>query len=236
MSRSKKNKPIRVLIDGYNLIFTCGLHGRHRNAASLARARRRLHREIRTNVPAEELMAIWVVYDSTQGNANSNEPVEEGPVATFAAEFDEADAMIEALIARSSIPKSLVVVSADNRIQTAARRRGCQVIASEDWYDRLLSGRFSETSFDLDARRNPDQADDQDLAKTGKPDDGATANVDASEATCALMDPAEIQELLEDVQQLENIDLLDPELLDLDELDEIDVNQMDIDDDLFGFE
>ncbi len=223
MSRSKKNQPIRVLIDGYNLIFTCGLHGRHRNPASLAQARLKLERAIRQNVPTDELMAIWIVYDSAHGNAGSDETSGEGPVATFAGDFEDADAMIEALIARSSIPKSLIVVSADHRIQVAARRRDCQVIDSEDWYDRLLSGRFAETSFDLEGRSKPGTA--------------TIANSpDGEEATCVLMDPAEIQELLEDVQQLENIDLLDPELAGFDDLDEFDASHLDIDEDPLGFE
>ena len=50
----------------------------------------------------------------------------------------EADDVIEDLIARSSSPKRLVVVSSDNRIRRAAKRRRCKHLRSDQFLRSLL--------------------------------------------------------------------------------------------------
>ena len=64
----------------------------------------------------------------------------QGLEVQFAVGYPEADDLIEELIASHSAPKRLTVVSADHRVQQAAKRRGCTVFYSEPWLDKLLDG------------------------------------------------------------------------------------------------
>ena len=57
----------------------------------------------------------------------------------YAVDHEDADTLIEELIAKHSTPKKLVVVSSDHRLQTAATRRKATAVDSDVWYDRLLS-------------------------------------------------------------------------------------------------
>jgi hypothetical protein len=56
----------------------------------------------------------------------------------FAVDYDDADALLEELIARHSAPRKLTVVSSDRRLQRAARRRKARVMDSQAWYEELL--------------------------------------------------------------------------------------------------
>jgi hypothetical protein len=66
-----------------------------------------------------------------------------GITVRFAANYDDADALIEELIGQHSAPRRLVVVSSDHRLHRAARRRKAKPIDSEDWYAQLLRKRHS---------------------------------------------------------------------------------------------
>ncbi|MDP7030652.1 MAG: NYN domain-containing protein, partial [Phycisphaerales bacterium] len=50
----------------------------------------------------------------------------------------EADDIMEGLIARSTTPRRLVVVSSDRRLRKAARRRRCRWLSSEDFLRTIL--------------------------------------------------------------------------------------------------
>jgi hypothetical protein len=50
----------------------------------------------------------------------------------------EADDLIEAQIAASTAPRLLTVVSSDRRIKAAARKRGCKVLTSSAFLERLV--------------------------------------------------------------------------------------------------
>ena len=52
-----------TLIDGYNIIFTCGLYGKHATAESLAQARRRLLTEIGQRF-GNQAERVTVVFDA----------------------------------------------------------------------------------------------------------------------------------------------------------------------------
>lgn len=51
---------------------------------------------------------------------------------------DAADIMIERIVAQDSAPRTLLVVSSDRRILTAARKRRCAVLTSEQFLGRLV--------------------------------------------------------------------------------------------------
>ena len=81
----------------------------------------------------------------------------------FAHEHDEADTLIEEMIRLHSTPKSLTVVSNDNRLKTAAQRRKAVAMDCEVWLDQLEAvsggketfGRGKVRSQKKHARRSP---------------------------------------------------------------------------------
>ena len=59
----------------------------------------------------------------------------------FSSEYDNADELIEELIEAHSVPKSLLVVSSDHRLQRAARRRKAPFVDSDVWFADALRRR-----------------------------------------------------------------------------------------------
>ena len=130
---------MKILIDGYNLIFECGLHGRRINAESLARARELMLIRIRDAFSPSEQAQIVVVFDAKKlPLSNQQEQECSGAVKVlYSIEFEDADEMIESLIAGHSAPKQLLIVSSDHRLQRAAQKRRAQFIDTGDWFDQI---------------------------------------------------------------------------------------------------
>ena len=130
------------LIDGYNLIFQCGLEGRSAASDGLEKARYRLINGLAANLGDEARSKTTVVFDAK--NRPNKEAVDSfthhGIQVIFAVGYEDADSNLESLIRRHSVPKSLVVVSSDHRVQTAAKRRKASAIDSDQWYEQLLAG------------------------------------------------------------------------------------------------
>ena len=130
-----------TIVDGYNLIFGMGWQGKARHSLALQNARDRLIRELASLIPAGSRAEITIVFDAKKS------PVKEtladsrvnGFRVIFAANHDEADALIEELIAQHSAPKSLTVVSDDNRLQAAAQRRKAMALSCEKWLEKLAA-------------------------------------------------------------------------------------------------
>ena len=147
-----------TIIDGYNLIFSCGLEGKTRTPQSLEKARDRLVATVASKLSKKERSGTTIVFDAKRL------PIKETS-ADFrahdtrdlsAVDHDAADTLIEELIAKHSTPKKLTVVSSDHRLQTAATRRKATAIDSDVWYDRLLEhaesdGAKTPTPSDKDA-------------------------------------------------------------------------------------
>jgi predicted RNA-binding protein with PIN domain len=57
-----------------------------------------------------------------------------GMTVRYASDYDDADALIEELIAANNVPRSLLVVSSDHRLQRAARRRRAPFVDSDVWF------------------------------------------------------------------------------------------------------
>src|SRR5262249_8464514 len=55
---------------------------------------------------------------------------------------DDADLLIEQLIAANSAPRRLTVVSSDHRLHRAARRRRATAVDSDKWYAEVLRKRI----------------------------------------------------------------------------------------------
>ncbi len=130
---------MKTLIDGYNLIFQCGLQGRTAGSLALERARNRLISELTSRMDDEFRSSTTIVFDAKQRPLK--EVVDEerinGLHVVYAIDHDEADSLIEELIRKHSTPKKLLVVSSDHRIRDAARRRKATAIDSDVWFDGL---------------------------------------------------------------------------------------------------
>ena len=133
-----------VLIDGYNLIFQCGLEGRSAATDALEKARGRLLNELAAHLSDQARQNTTIVFDA------KTRPVKEVPETTehhgiqvlFAVDYEDADANLESLIRKHSVPKQLTVVSSDHRIQTAAKRRKATPVDSDVWYEQLMTGQL----------------------------------------------------------------------------------------------
>ena len=130
---------MNLLIDGYNLIFQCGLQGRRTDSLALEAARQRLISELTARLDDESRNRTTIVFDAAD-RPIKNVPDEQSINAMrviFAVHHDEADSLIEELIRSHSNPKNLLVVSSDHRIHKSALRRKATPIDSDVWFERL---------------------------------------------------------------------------------------------------
>ena len=150
---------IRLLIDGYNLLFTSGMEGRGRGPKWLQRARERLLKFLRSKLPAADVPATLVVFDAAtrpfgasvensgvrdQPSSGADLPVADGIQVIYAVNYDEADDLIENIIRKHSAPKSLTVVSSDNRIRKCALARRARSLDVEAFLTQLEASTVDE--------------------------------------------------------------------------------------------
>ena len=179
-----------ILIDGYNLMHAAGLMKPRFGPGGLERARRALLGLLAGSL-GEEAAQTTVVFDARMA-AQPAETAEELPAARrgirvqFAAGEENADALIEKLIRIDSAPKRLTVVSADQRIRTAAKRRRARSVDSDAFLRELLARRHerqraggsdppekptgqSAAQSDLWLRKFEDLIDEEDLRELAGP-------------------------------------------------------------------
>ncbi|MBM3998416.1 MAG: hypothetical protein FJ297_02545 [Planctomycetes bacterium] len=129
---------MRLLIDGYNVLFQSDILGRGRGPGFLVRARQSLLREIASRLTDDERREATVVFDARDAPPGGREACEfRGITVLFARDHEDADALIEELIAGCHGPRSLTVVSSDRRIRAAARRRRAASVDSETWLESI---------------------------------------------------------------------------------------------------
>jgi predicted RNA-binding protein with PIN domain len=132
---------MRLLIDGYNVIFSCGLAGRGRGWDALMRSRNQLISILSFRLDDGERSDATIVFDALQSttmDAPTTQKINELTVI-YAVDHEDADSLIESLIKRHPTPKLLTVVSSDHRIQKAAVRRKATAIDSELWWDQVIA-------------------------------------------------------------------------------------------------
>ncbi len=131
----------RIVIDGYNLIFQCGLQGKRRDSLALEKARQRAISSI-SKWLGEDRERTAIVFDASRLPIKEDHNVSQidGLTIIYAVDFDDADSMIEEIIRSHSSPKQLLVVSSDHRLQKAALRRSAKPVDSDIWYDSLEQG------------------------------------------------------------------------------------------------
>ncbi len=134
---------MRLLIDGYNLMFEStsidrGLDGK--NALRAARGRM-LH--LLVDLIEESIRdQTMIVFDAKKAPPGLPDKYEyHGIQIVFARDWDSADELIQTEIRRHSAPKNLTVVSSDHAIHRKALARGATVIDSDQWLDRELVNR-----------------------------------------------------------------------------------------------
>jgi hypothetical protein len=129
------------LIDGYNVVAPVAAPSRDPDPSWLQRERTQLINRLVKHLDDRVRRRTCVVFDAA--NPPRDRPSQfqvEGIDVRFAVGYPEADDLLEELIAEHSAPKNLAVVSSDQRVQTAARRRGGVPLDSQAWLDDLLDG------------------------------------------------------------------------------------------------
>jgi predicted RNA-binding protein with PIN domain len=126
------------LIDGYNLLFAyLGAPPSRKLSKALEHARRKLLELLRQGHDGP-LSELTVIFDAAQ--APPDAPAEfdhHGIHVVFAVHDERADDLIEKLIRKASTPRHLTIVTDDNHIRQAARRRHCTVCGCADYLNGL---------------------------------------------------------------------------------------------------
>lgn len=152
---------MNTIIDGYNLIFQLGWLAKSQHALALEKSRLRLIRELASRIPLQIRADITIVFDakSTPIKDTACESKVNGFRVVFADQFDEADTLIEEMIRTHAAPKSLTVVSNDNRLKVAARRRRATAINVEQWLDQISKSKLENfNSLNSDASTAKERA------------------------------------------------------------------------------
>ena len=131
-----------LLIDGYNLLHVTALFGRA--GSGLQGSREALLRFLKAALDEAERAQTTVVFDAAAAPAGLPRTVEyAGMTVRYSSEYPDADALIEELIAQHHVPRSLLVVSSDHRLQRAARRRRARFVDSDAWFAEAARRRAS---------------------------------------------------------------------------------------------
>jgi uncharacterized protein len=123
---------MRWLIDGYNVMHAAGLLGPKLSRQGFRRVRRRFLDELAEILPVDREGDVTVVFDASV-------PPGDFPISSsyrglrviFALGDENADARIEYIIGHDSNPKTLTVVSSDQRIRQAASRRRAHPLTAD---------------------------------------------------------------------------------------------------------
>jgi uncharacterized protein len=127
-----------LLIDGYNLLHAAGLARLRYGPGDLERARFRLVGLLCEKLTEPEQMRCTVVFDAQNALSDVKREGRRHEIRVlFAPPRQDADTVIEDLVARHPAAKQLIVVSSDHRLHKAAKRRGAQPVDSEIFWDRL---------------------------------------------------------------------------------------------------
>lgn len=127
---------MRYLIDGYNLMHALGLVPAQVGPQGLEPARNRFLRQLSTLIPARGEQ-ITVVFDGQHAPADAQDAGTYQVIRYVYSRGQNADDLIEELLARETQPRQLTVVTDDRRLQQSARHRSCRVSGCLDFYEHL---------------------------------------------------------------------------------------------------
>jgi uncharacterized protein len=134
---------MRLLIDGYNLMFeSFSVDGPADGKNALRVARGRLLYLVAGLIEEPLRDQTMIVFDAKKAPPGLPDKYEYyGIQIVFARDWDSADELIQKEIRQHSAPKSLTVVSSDHAIHRKAKARGAKVIDSDEWLDRAMQNR-----------------------------------------------------------------------------------------------
>jgi uncharacterized protein len=133
-----------LLIDGYNLLHATGIFGEGTELTELHRSREALLRFLAESISSAERSRTTIVFDAAGAPPGLPKTLVHDRITVhFARDYEDADTMLEELIAAHETPRTLVVVSSDHRVQRAARRRRAKAVDSDRWYVELCSSQRS---------------------------------------------------------------------------------------------
>lgn len=186
-----------LLIDGYNLMHATDLFGEGEHSGTLRGSREALLAFLAERLSAPERDGTVIVFDAA--DAPPGLP-DRGAVAgievRFARGYDDADAMIEALLDAGRPCRGLTVVSGDRRVQRAARSAGAKWIGSAEWFADLRRRPATRTP-DTPDRPTHDAGDPQDwIAEFSDPE--ALAEAHRRAATDPVPAPRHAERLPDD--------------------------------------
>jgi predicted RNA-binding protein with PIN domain len=134
---------MKILIDGYNLIFAWGWMPGDSSTQASSIARKRMIEKLKQFIPFSARGNFTMIFDvgaltSSQARQSLASGTDQsGFHLRFAQNYPDADSLIEEMIRRDSTPNQLVVVSTDQRLRTAAERRKAISVRSEDFLDAI---------------------------------------------------------------------------------------------------
>jgi predicted RNA-binding protein with PIN domain len=150
------------LIDGYNLSHKVGFAMRQCSRARWEQARRQfLEWLLQRHSP--QAGQLTVVFDAQNASAKLQRVQRYAEIEILNAVGQEADDLIEELIATEARPDQLTVVSSDRRIREAARHRGCVCWTSEEYLDWLEERQRRNRPATPEAPAKPDRPSDAEL-------------------------------------------------------------------------
>ncbi len=152
-----------LIIDGYNVLHTCGLLPRNVGGGVLEKARTRLLVLLNRHLSQEQRLRTTIVFDS-QLSGLPVQSTEFDILIEFAVDHPSADERIIQLLHQHSAPKQLVIVSSDHEIQRAANARRSTAIDSDVWLDNLLTASDRKNRPEMKADES-DKVDKSLLAK-----------------------------------------------------------------------
>jgi uncharacterized protein len=126
------------LIDGYNVMHAGGRLGPKLGREGFRRARRRFLDELSAALGPDRARQTTIVFDASVHPGDFTLDAEyRGLGILFALGDENADARIELLIAQHTKPKTLTVVSSDNRIRLAATRRRTKLLTADQFWEMI---------------------------------------------------------------------------------------------------
>ena len=144
-----------LLIDGYNLLHAAGLAQESYGPGDLEACRNRLLRQLSLRLDGAVVTRTTVVFDAFASEDGSDlQQTRHDLKVVFAPPGTDADSEIERTIVRHDAPRQLLVVSSDHRLHRAARRRKCQAVDSEPFWESLQDMDSSESIRSSPAQQN----------------------------------------------------------------------------------
>ena len=128
---------MRLLIDGYNLMFqSIAVEHRLDGMNALRVARGKLMQLLIDLIEESDRDQTMIVFDAKEAPPGLPDKYHHhGIQIVFARDWDSADELIQTEIRKHPTPKQLTVVSSDHAIHRKALAKGAKVLDSDEWLD-----------------------------------------------------------------------------------------------------